>query len=201
MGQLNRPAPSNWLSLRWEADSVARKAAVSRLAEVEEYFSASSEVAVLDLGPRSGANLAWRTPRLSMPQTWSFIDRDAYLLQLVPTTEDSAHARSRSVDILRRDIEDLNVQERKTTQFLTTSAVFNILSFIQLKRLAWLLIQTKATAFFSLHVTGTLFVPLSCLLMQELQLASTSVSSARESQGKQQLHTPRDGCNRRDFVR
>lgn len=68
----------DWLALREAADTRARSASV--LAAVRAWAADRTELAVLDLGCGSGANLRYLCPRLSASQRWCCIDHDEALI-------------------------------------------------------------------------------------------------------------------------
>jgi SAM-dependent methyltransferase len=67
-----------WLTLREATDHAARSLPLTRA--VADAIQLDGELRVLDLGAGTGSNLRYLAARLSKPQRWLLVDRDATLL-------------------------------------------------------------------------------------------------------------------------
>lgn len=175
MEQLTQRAASDWLTLRRDADTLARKAAAPLLTTLEHHLNArigspvtqtfedpgpngrhpratGPAVTVFDLGAGTGANMAWLAPRLHLQQAWTLIDRDEDLLKLVSTVPPASEVVRVNTQV--RSITDLKATEIRDPGLLTASAVLDVLSFDQLDQLTRLLDAAQVPALFSLNVTG-----------------------------------------------
>jgi len=80
---------ADWLSLREPIDHRSRASKLDRC--LHDWLSidrtASSEIAVLDLGSGAGSNLRYLSPRLPRPQHWTLLDHDRDLLARACSTE------------------------------------------------------------------------------------------------------------------
>ena len=81
MTQLFQRAAHDWLELRRRPDARARERASDLTGALNQRFTDSAEISIIDLGAGSGANLMWLAQHLTSPQRWKLVDRDADLLE------------------------------------------------------------------------------------------------------------------------
>lgn len=164
--QIVQRAASDWLSLRRAADEAARTTTLQAIPVLENHLwsrtSNERAVNVVDLGSGTGANLAWLSPRLSVSQRWTLVDRDEDLLDMAPL---AAHA-SQVLDVRRLVAELDGLQSGNhgelSPDLVTCSAFLDVLTVDQVRELCAFVARSGAAALFSITVSGnvTLAPPL-----------------------------------------
>lgn len=157
--QIVQRAASDWLSLRRPADEDARRATTESLIILDRHLSSRTgpggAVIVVDLGAGTGANMAWLSPRLTVPQRWTLVDRDVDLLALAPRNPPSGTV----LDVRRvtAELDDLQRDHMGGVRpdLVTCSALLDVLTVDQVSELAGFVVLTGAAALFSLTVTGS----------------------------------------------
>jgi SAM-dependent methyltransferase len=102
---------SDWLELRFEADSEARKNAID---EIKEKLVIQGPVSIIDIGSGTGNNVFYLIPELVKngieDQRWLLVDRDPKLLDVALERLEKLKAKlenvSTQIDILVADLSD-----------------------------------------------------------------------------------------------
>jgi hypothetical protein len=147
-----------WLDLRGPADDAARSAGLAaraaRLLRARAHAHART-VVVHDLGSGTGAMMRWLAPRLPGPQSWVLHDGDPGILSHVDGTP--VHdAEGRPVDV-RTSVEPLAELDRAAiagASLVTASALLDVVTADEARRIVAACVAAGAPALFSLSVTG-----------------------------------------------
>jgi hypothetical protein len=162
---------AEWLGLREPADFAARSAPLAdALAGV---LSGTERLHVLELGTGTGSNIRYLSPRLRGVQDWLAIDRDSYLLALLPARmrewADAQGYRMEErpplvvihgpdfechVETRQQDLDPLDESLFELRGLVTASALLDLVSARWLERLAKQCRAANAAAFFALTYTG-----------------------------------------------
>lgn len=147
-------AGSAWLALRESADAAAR--APEFLDEIRSYLPVAGETIIHDLGCGTGSMVRWLAARLVGPQHWIMYDWDDELLALATAAlPDGASVGARvTVETRRRDITRLDPQELVGASLVTASALLDMLTAAELKRLVIACAGVGCPILITLSVTG-----------------------------------------------
>ena len=141
-----------WLWLREPADAAARS---SRLVEsLVGRLPTDEPLVVHDLGCGSGSMGRWLAPRLPGSQRWVLHDRDAALLEVAVAHPPMADSHEIAVETRRTDLTDLTAADLSDASFVTASALLDILTADELRRLVRACLGTGRPALLTLSVTG-----------------------------------------------
>ena len=162
---------SDWLAVREPADLTARSATL--VERVRHALASTDTVRGLDLCTGTGSNLRYLIDRLPGRQTWLAADRDARLLEELPTKLKTwADARGYSMrtegqvsslrggrcecDVERRamDLDRLDAGLFEGRNLVTASALLDLVSESWLRLLATRCREAGATALFTLTYDG-----------------------------------------------
>lgn len=138
---------SSWLAARTAADHRARAAAGPLLDALAERL-APGPAHGIDLGSGTGANHRYLSERLGVPVQWTVLDHDSDHLA------HTAHADATKVLAGVAELEEVLHRGPANGQFLTCSAVLDVLRERDVAVLAELITRHKLPALFSLSVTG-----------------------------------------------
>jgi hypothetical protein len=146
---------ADWLALREPVDHRSR---AHRLVDplLAWWGDASaeravSEMRVVDLGAGTGSNLRYLAPRLSTPQSWTLVDRDAELLRRVdrPITP---HLR---VTRTSADLADVVTDVIDGSHLVTASALLDLVSDAWLMELVDAAVRAEAAVLVTLTYDGS----------------------------------------------
>jgi len=162
---------SDWLAAREPADFAARSATL--VERVRHALASSDTVHGLDLGTGTGSNLRYLIDRLPGRQTWLAADRDARLLEELPTKLKTwADGRGYSmrtegrvsslrggrwecdVETRAMDLDRLDAGLFEGRNLVTASALLDLVSESWLRLLATRCREAGATALFTLTYDG-----------------------------------------------
>jgi hypothetical protein len=146
-----RYSPS-WLALREPADARARAGDLAARAAAE---LRGSRVVVHDLGCGTGSMLRWLAPRLPGPQHWVLHDRDEDLLRLARTGAPTAVAGGPvTVELHPGDLTRLTAADLTGATLVTASALLDLLTLDEVRRLAAACAASARPALLTLTVAG-----------------------------------------------
>lgn len=147
-------ASADWLALREPADAAARSPEL--VEELGSLLPARGLTQIHDLGCGTGAMVRWLAPRLSGAQHWVLYDRDADLL-----AEAAANPPPRAGDgapvteeIRHCDITLLGPEELAGADLLTASALLDMMTAEELRRLLTLCAGPGCPVLITLTVAG-----------------------------------------------
>lgn len=143
---------TSWLALRAKADDDARSAALAlRLARLIP----PGPVVVHDLGSGTGAMPRWLAPRLPGPQEWALRDGDALILDDVDLDAVLDDA-GRPITACRmvEHLGDLSRDAFAGASAVTASALLDVVTADEARRIVDACVAATAPALFSLSVTG-----------------------------------------------
>jgi hypothetical protein len=162
---------SDWLALREPADHRARAPGLA--ARVGAAFGEHEEIAVIDLGAGTGANLRYLAPRLGRRQHWTLVDDTPALLAAVgaashdwaralsltiPSRSAALHWQGDGLDcdavVCRHDLTELDTLDLPEGALVTASALLDLVSAPWLQRLAARAAGAHATCLFALSYDG-----------------------------------------------
>lgn len=144
---------ADWLALRAAADDAARSPELAtRLAGL----LGPGGIVVHDLGSGDGAMVRWLAPRLGGPQTWMLHDADAGILARADlrSTVDGA---GRPIAAAARigALADLPHDAFAGADAVTASALLDVVTLSEAKRIVAACVAASVPALFSLTVTGS----------------------------------------------
>jgi hypothetical protein len=146
-----------WLALREPYDRAARNPAV--LEAVRSAFASRPAVRVADLGCGTGSTMRAVAPLLPSGQTWRLVDNDIALLataaEITPATYEVTTAHIDMADDLGRAISD-------DTEFVTTSALLDLVSAEWLERLVSILAISGRPLYAALSFDGRVDLTPAC---------------------------------------
>ena len=148
-----RVTPS-WLALREPADAAAR--ASDLVEEIRRGLPAGRPLVIHDLACGTGATLRWLAPQLPGPQHWVNYDLDADLLaevQKAPAVL-AADGSTVTAETRCRDVTHLDDTDLRDATLVTSSALLDLLSADQLRRLVRRCNAAGCPVLFTLTVTG-----------------------------------------------
>ncbi len=147
-------AGSAWLALREPADSAARSTEL--LDAIAASLPRDGVRAIHDLGCGTGSMLRWLAPRLPGPQQWVLYDRDAELLELAAAAApvEAADGAPVSVEARLRDITRLDADELASGDLLTASALLDMMTGSELRRMVARCAEPGCAVLFTLTVIG-----------------------------------------------
>ncbi len=148
-----RVTPS-WLALREAVDAAAR--ATDLVEEIRRGLPARRPLVIHDLASGTGATLRWLAPQLPGPQHWVNYDVDADLLAELQNGPAVAAADGSTVttEVRCRDVTQLDGTDLDDATLVTSSALLDLLSADQLRRLARRCNAAQCPVLFTLSVTG-----------------------------------------------
>lgn len=140
---------SAWLDLREPYDQMARDPETA--VRIGAWSESRSHLNIVDLGAGTGANLRYLAPRLRCAQSWTLIENDPELIadgssRLMPDVE----WRYRQLDLAS----DLEAAIPEDTDFVTTSALLDLVSADWLDRLLRLLAERRLPFYAALTFNG-----------------------------------------------
>ena len=138
---------ADWLALREPADARARHAGLCR--QLRLMLDGRPRLRVVDLGAGTGANLRYLAPRLTRPQHWVLVERDAALLaeaEAVPRTTVTPLQQDLAVSL-----DGIGLQE---AELVTASALLDLVSAPWLDSLITACRDYRALLHFALTVDG-----------------------------------------------
>ena len=138
---------ADWLALREPVDHRSR--ADSLLSVLGAWWGTAGGSRIADLGSGTGSNLRYLAPRLSGVQEWTLVDQDAALLAGAEPVERVTKLERVPGDLAR---EGLEVARR--ADFVTGSALLDLVSETWLTRLADTCRSTRCGALFALTFDG-----------------------------------------------
>lgn len=143
---------SGWLDLREPADARARSAELARMVAA----GAKGELTILDLGCGTGSLGRWLAPLLPGPQHWIMADRDPALLEHAASAMPGMAADDSPVTVETRlgDVTALTGADLAGVSVVTCSALLDILTRAEVRRIADALATHGTTALLTLSVTG-----------------------------------------------
>nr|GID83403.1 hypothetical protein Ade03nite_23270 [Actinoplanes derwentensis] len=166
---------ATWLGLREPADAAARS-----LELVEQL---PDEVrTVRDLGCGTGSLGRWLTGHLSGPQHWIMTDRDPELLLRAA----AGMPAGVTVSTQRMDVADLTAADLAGTDLITCSALLDLLTAEEVRRLAAVCAEAKTAVLFTLSVTGEVQLAPDDPLDAEVE-AAFNTHQRREEGGRRLL--------------
>ena len=148
-----RVEPS-WLALREPADVVAR--AGDLVDEIRRELPVGRPLMIHDLACGTGAMLRWLAPRLPGPQHWITYDLDADLLAGLDAAPGTVAADGSQVttQVRCRDVTRLGNCELAGAALITSSALLDLLTADELRRLVCTCDQARCPVLITLTVTG-----------------------------------------------
>jgi hypothetical protein len=148
-----RVSPS-WLELREAADGAAR--ARELVYQLRRRVSVDVRWLIHDLASGTGAMGRWLAPLLPGPQRWVLHDRDADLLELAISNAPNRSADGAEVAIETRvsDITQLRPDDLAGATLITASALLDLLTWDELRRLIQSCAGARCAALFALSVSG-----------------------------------------------
>jgi len=142
-----------WLSLREPADHAARSRDL-----VDEFRQVLPDdgLVIHDLGSGTGSMARWLAPQLPGPQRWVLHDRDAALLARAAVAGPLQTADGSHVQVATRlgDVTALRATDLSGTDLVTASALLDLLTADEVKRIAVACINANCSVLFTLSVTG-----------------------------------------------
>ena len=148
-----RVEPS-WLALRESADVVAR--AGDLVDEIRRELPVGRPLMIHDLACGTGAMLRWLAPRLPGPQHWITYDLDADLLAGLDAAPGTVAADGSQVttQVRCRDVTRLGNCELAGAALITSSALLDLLTADELRRLVCTCDEARCPVLITLTVTG-----------------------------------------------
>jgi len=147
---------ADWLALREAADEAARDRGLIEHANVW-LGGRRRPLAITDLGAGSGANPRFLAPRLRGPQRWRLVDHDESLLTLAANRlselRDAGDGRVQ-FETRASDLTDLDAAIPGTTDLVTASALFDLVSANWVEALAARCAAVGCAALWALTVDG-----------------------------------------------
>lgn len=151
-----RPADSDWLDLRREADHRARSQTLSQVTRIDSWFQrnlgAGQAAQIIDLGAGTGSNQAWLAPLLTGAQQWVLVDHDASLLEAATGTQPEQTVQTSRVLATAGTLPDLHVDPGPA--LITCTALLDVLTVREAELIAETIVSRGAAALLSLTVTG-----------------------------------------------
>jgi hypothetical protein len=196
-------ASAGWLSLREAADAAAR--ARELVEELSTGVAQDRVTEVRDLGCGTGSMARWLAPRLPGPQHWVSYDRDAELLPLAES-EAPSHASDGTpvtVETRQRDITRLEPGELAGASLLTASALLDMMTAEELRRLVSTCAEPGCPVLITLSVTGRVDLtptdPSDQLFAEAFNKHQRRTSPAGRRLGPDALEAAVDGFSRLGF--
>ncbi|GAA2078059.1 hypothetical protein GCM10009840_11170 [Pseudolysinimonas kribbensis] len=142
----------DWLALRGPADDAARSAALAARAA---RLLPAGPLEVHDLGSGTGAMMRWLAPRLPGPQTWVLHDGDPGILAHVGSGfARDADGRPVTVRTSVEPLAELDPAAIAGAALVTASALLDVVTADEARRIVAACVASRAPALFSLSVTG-----------------------------------------------
>lgn len=166
---------ATWLGLREPADAAARSL------ELVEQLPPGVRT-VRDLGCGTGSLGRWLSPHLTGPQHWIMTDRDPeLLLRAAAGMPDGV-----TVSTQRMDVTDLTPADLAGTDLVTCSALLDLLTAEEVRRLAGVCAEAGTSVLFTLSVTGEVQLAPDDPLDAEVE-AAFNAHQRREQDGRRLL--------------
>jgi hypothetical protein len=148
-----RVTPS-WLALREPADAAAR--AGDLVDEIRNELPAGRPLVIHDLACGTGAMLRWLAPQLPGSQHWITYDLDTDLLAVLDAATGPVAADGSPVttQICHRDVTRLRSCELAGAALITSSALLDLLTAAELRRLVRACASMQCPVLITLTVTG-----------------------------------------------
>lgn len=148
------PASGDWLALREDADAAARSLDLVDLLRAD--LPTGGRLVVHDLGCGTGSMARWLAPKLDGPQHWVMHDRDAGLLALAAARPPARAADGGLVtaETRRGDVTRLDTGELDGAALITASALLDVLTAAELRRLLASCVSAGCPVLVTLSVTG-----------------------------------------------
>lgn len=145
---------SSWLELREAADGAARAAEL--VERLRPHLPSGEELRIHDLGCGTGAMGRWLAPRLTGRQHWVLHDRDADLLTRAAATMPARSADGAAVtsSTRRGDVTRLDQHELAGSSLITASALLDMMTADELRRLVATCALAGCPALITLSVLG-----------------------------------------------
>lgn len=160
-------ASAEWLALREPADAAARSPDL--VEAIRTTIASGHGSRIHDLGCGTGSMARWLAARVAGPQQWFLYDRDAELLDLIgahpPEAADSSPV---TVETRRRDITRLDSGELVGASLITASALLDMMTPEEVRRLVATCVATGCPALITLTVTGSVALQPSHVLDQQV---------------------------------
>ena len=153
MTHLAATVSPEWLSLREPADHAARS---RDLVDAFRQVLPDDGLVVHDLGSGTGSMTRWLAPQLPGPQRWVLHDRDADLLARATAVAPLQTADGARVNLATRlgDVTTLRATDLAGADLVTASALLDLLTADEVKRIAVACVNGNCSALFTLSVTG-----------------------------------------------
>ena len=163
-----------WLALREPADAAARAREL-----VEHLVRESPRWVIHDLGCGTGSMGRWLAPQLPGPQHWVLHDRDEDLLRRAAASVPGAEGRP-------GDLARLTADDLAGASLVTASALLDLLTLAEVRRLAEAVAAVACPALLTLTVTGRVELEPADPLDAEVA-AAFDAHQRRESGGRRLL--------------
>jgi hypothetical protein len=144
----------SWLARREPADLAAR--AGDLVDEIRNELRDGRPLVIHDLACGTGAMLRWLAPQLPGPQAWTTYDLDADLLAVLDAAPGPVAADGSPVTMQtrRRDVTRLQSRDLAGAALITSSALLDLLTAEELRRLARACASARCPILITLTVTG-----------------------------------------------
>ncbi|GAA1609660.1 class I SAM-dependent methyltransferase [Actinoplanes couchii] len=166
---------ATWLSLREPADAAARSM------ELVEALPPGVRT-VRDLGCGTGSLGRWLSPHLGPDQHWIMTDRDPELLVRAA----AGMPPGVTVSTQQMDVADLTPDDLAGTDLITCSALLDLLTAEEVRKLAAVCAEAKVAVLFTLSVTGEVQLAPDDPLDAEVE-AAFNAHQRREHEGRRLL--------------
>ena len=144
---MNPSFDAAWLALREPADHLARSAAL--LSPLDDRWRALGWTRILDLGSGTGSSLRYLSPRLSIPQEWTLLDRDPVLL-----SQAAAPRVGVTLTRIAGELADEGLERVRTAHLVTASALLDLVSERWLQELTFACCSAGCGILFTLNYDG-----------------------------------------------
>jgi SAM-dependent methyltransferase len=145
-------ALADWLALREIADAAARSNDLVRA--IADALPRGETIRVLDLATGTGSNIRYLASRLTRPQHWLAVDRDADLLRRIPRSldVDGVACRIETRQLELGSLDDLDLFSSR--HVVTASALLDLVSARWIESLASRCRDAGACVLFALSYDG-----------------------------------------------
>jgi hypothetical protein len=183
--------------LREPADAKSR--ATDLVERIRPHLATDDRTMVHDLGCGTGSMARWLAPRLSGPQHWVLYDRDAELLPLVAVDPPGPAADGAPVtfETRHRDVTRLDPLELAGASLVTASALLDMMTADELRRLVATCAGAGCAALITLTVTGQVALtpadPLDVLVAEAFNAHQRRATAAGRLLGPDAVSVALDG--------